>query len=89
MSCHVSSPENSRICNGYLAREGWSNINVRLLPLEGQIASPFAALDACEAAGIERQENCSEVLRKQEGTLPCRRLRLPRGPVSDSEVGEA
>lgn len=53
------------MCLGYLAREGWSNINVRLLLAKRIIdQTPDQTLDACEAAGIELHGNYPEVLKK-------------------------
>src|SRR5258708_802715 len=48
MACHNSTDENMHPCKGYLAREGWSNLNVRLLLAKGQILNPSAVLEACE-----------------------------------------
>ncbi len=67
MACHGSSEDNMRACNGYLAREGYSNINVRLLLARNAINHPDAVLDACEAAGIELHADYPAVLRKLEG----------------------
>lgn len=68
MACHGSTEDNNRACNGYLARHGWSNINVRIMLVEGIIESPDHVLDACEAAGIELHADYSEVLAKLERT---------------------
>lgn len=64
MACHGSTDDNMHACNGYLAREGWSNINVRLLLIRGQIASPAAVADACEVRGIELEIDYPTVLEK-------------------------
>lgn len=64
MACHGSSEEEPRACNGYLAREGWSNINVRILLARGLIASPSEVLRACEDAGVELHEDYPAVLSK-------------------------
>src|SRR6185312_8737070 len=51
MACHNSTDKKMIACKGYLAREGWSNINVRLMLARGQIDSPGEVADACEAHG--------------------------------------
>jgi len=68
MACHGSPDDNMRGCNGYLAREGWSNINVRVLLIRRQIASPNMVLEACEEAGIELEPDYPTVLRKLDMT---------------------
>lgn len=68
MACHGSTENNNRACNGYLARHGESNINVRLMVAMGRMASPRDVQDACEAAGIELHANYPEVLAKLERT---------------------
>jgi hypothetical protein len=64
MACHGSTNEVPIACKGYLAREGWSNLNVRLLLAKGQIESPADVAEACEAAGIELEPDYPAVLRK-------------------------
>jgi hypothetical protein len=69
MACHRSTEDEPRACNGYLAREGWSNLNVRILLFRGQLPSPSAVLDACEAAGIELHPDYPSVLQKLKESL--------------------
>ena len=64
MACHGSEVGQERACNGYLAREGWRNINVRILLARSKIAHPDRVLEACEAAGIELHADYQEVLAK-------------------------
>lgn len=64
MACHGSTDDNMFACKGYLAREGWSNINVRILVAQNKIEHPDEVLRACESNGIELEENYAAVLRK-------------------------
>lgn len=64
MACHCSPDAEPRACNGYLARAGWSNINVRLLLLHGRIHNPASVLEACEEAGIELEPDYPTVVEK-------------------------
>jgi hypothetical protein len=64
MACHGSTDRNERACKGYLAREGWRNINVRILLARGQIESPSAVAEACEARGVELEPHYPAVLEK-------------------------
>lgn len=64
MACHNSTDKKMIACKGYLAREGWRNINVRLLLSKRQIENPAAVLDACEAGGVELEEGYHAVLEK-------------------------
>lgn len=66
MQCHGSKNSEPRSCKGYLARVGWSNINVRLLLAMHKIEDPTDVAEACEAAGIELHETYAEVLGKLE-----------------------
>jgi Family of unknown function (DUF6283) len=67
MACHNSTDTNMVACKGYLAREGWSNLNVRLLVAKGDIENPTAALEACETHGVSLEQDYPTVLRKLEG----------------------
>lgn len=70
MACHYSPEGDDQIaCKGYLARHGWSNLNVRLLLLDDKIESPDEVLDACEAAGIELHRDYPEVLAKLAASI--------------------
>ena len=64
MACHGSPDNNMRACLGYLAMAGWSNLNVRLLLLRGEIADSSEVAEACEAAGIELESDYQTVLVK-------------------------
>lgn len=70
MACHGSTEESPRACNGYLARHGWENINVRVLLAQGKINSPQAVLEACADRGIELEPDYPTVLAKLERSLP-------------------
>lgn len=52
MACHNSTDSKMYACKGYLAQEGWNNLNVRLLLARGNIDNPAAVLEACEHAGL-------------------------------------
>lgn len=67
MACHGSTDERPVACKGYLAREGWSNLSVRLLLIQEQIESPDAVANACEAAGVVLEPDYSAVLAKLTG----------------------
>lgn len=64
MACHGSTERKMFACKGYLAREGWSNLNVRFLMLEDNIASPSKVAEACKRAGIQLHEDYPSVLDK-------------------------
>jgi Family of unknown function (DUF6283) len=63
MACHHSG-DTPIPCKGYLAREGWSNISVRLLLAMGKIENPKEVMQACERSGIELHESYRDVLSK-------------------------
>jgi hypothetical protein len=71
MACHHAVPgrEHERPCMGYLAIEGMSNINVRLLAVTGKIPYPNHVLEACESAGIELHSDYESVLEKLEASV--------------------
>jgi Family of unknown function (DUF6283) len=64
MACHNSSDKKMIACKGYLAQEGWSNINVRLLLAKGMIENPAAVADACYEDGVELEPDYATVLEK-------------------------
>lgn len=64
MACHGSTDDNMKACNGYLAMEGWSNLNVRMLLLKREIPNPSAVKEACVKAGIELETDYPTVLAK-------------------------
>lgn len=73
MACHHSTgnePPQEQVCKGYLAQEGERNINVRLMVSLGQMASPYAALEACKREGIELEIDYPTVLAKLAVTRP-------------------
>ncbi|HEX7734551.1 MAG TPA: hypothetical protein VF458_06805, partial [Ktedonobacteraceae bacterium] len=57
MACHNSTDQKMIACNGYLAREGWSNLNVRLLLINKKINNPSQVLDACEKHGVNLERD--------------------------------
>lgn len=64
MACHWTDEDRPISCKGYLAREGWSNLNVRLMLVRGQIENPSDVLDACEKHGVELEPDYPTVLEK-------------------------
>lgn len=69
MACHHSTEAEPIACKGYLARVGWSNLNVRILLVKGEIASPDKVLEACEREGVELHESYEDVLEKLSASL--------------------
>ena len=69
MACHGSTEEHPTACKGYLAREGWRNINVRILLAQRKIEHPDRVLAACQHAGIDLHESYADVLAKLERSL--------------------
>jgi hypothetical protein len=66
MACHGSPETKPHACKGYLAREGWANLNVRVLLAKGQIENPSVVLRACETHGVPLEPDYPAVLRKLE-----------------------
>jgi Family of unknown function (DUF6283) len=64
MACHNSTDKKMIPCKGYLAQEGYSNLNVRLLAIKGVIPNPAAVANACEDEGIEMEPDYETVLAK-------------------------
>jgi hypothetical protein len=64
MACHGSTDHAPIACKGYLAREGWRNLNVRLLLCQDAIANPSAVAQACEVQGIALEASYAAVLAK-------------------------
>jgi hypothetical protein len=64
MACHNSTETKMHACKGYLAREGWSNLNVRILLSKGQMLNPTAVFHACETHGVQLEPNYPAVLEK-------------------------
>jgi hypothetical protein len=67
MACHGSTEVEPVACRGYLAREGWRNLNVRMLLARGWIEDPSAVLGACVAGGVELEADYPAVLDKLSG----------------------
>lgn len=64
MQCHSSTDENPTACLGYVARDGWSNLSIRVAVISGRIPSPSEIDDACENAGISLEPDYETVLAK-------------------------
>lgn len=64
MACHNSTDKKMIPCKGYLAQEGESNINVRLLAIKGIIPNPAACANACDDEGLELEPDYETVLEK-------------------------
>ena len=64
MACHHSKENADFACNGYLAREGWNNLNVRILLAKGRMLNPSAVLHACETQGVQLEPDYPTVLEK-------------------------
>lgn len=64
MACHHSSEHDNYACNGYLAIEGDSNINVRMEVACGRMHPPALVYEACQAAGIELHASYAEMMEK-------------------------
>lgn len=64
MGCHHSKENNDYACKGYLAREGWSNLNVRILLARGKIENPSTVLHACETHGVQLEPDYPAILDK-------------------------
>jgi hypothetical protein len=64
MACHNSTDTATIACKGYLAREGWSNINVRLLLRRGEIENPSVVLQTCKDYNMELEPDYPTVLAK-------------------------
>ena len=64
MACHGSTDAKPRICKGYLAQAGWTNIAVRLMIAQGRCPTPEHVLDACKAKGIALEPDYPTVLAK-------------------------
>lgn len=64
MACHNSTDSKMIPCKGYLAQEGYRNLNVRLLVIKGKVPNPAACSKACEDEGIELETNYETVLER-------------------------
>lgn len=63
MACHYSTCEHEETCIGYAAVEGWSNLVVRMMVIEGKL-DLHAITDAC--ADIEMWDSFGEMLAEYE-----------------------
>lgn len=66
MACHHSPVGEERACIGYVAVEGWRNINVRILAIQGQLDMP--AIEAA-AADLDLWESFEDMLAAYEQAL--------------------
>ncbi len=66
MACHGSTDTEMIACKGYLAREGWNNLNVRVMLIEDRIENPSKVADACDEYGVELEPDYPAVLAKLE-----------------------
>jgi hypothetical protein len=64
MACHYADRQHPRACRGYLARHGWSNLNVRRLLLSRRIANPDDVRAACAHHGVALEPDYPTVLDK-------------------------
>lgn len=64
MACHHSTEDEPISCRGYLAQVGWTNINVRLFLMKGQIPRLDDISQACKAAGITLHRNYGAMMDK-------------------------
>jgi len=53
MACHGSTCGADTPCVGYLAQEGWSNLHVRMMAINGRV-DLLAIADACEDLDLWR-----------------------------------
>lgn len=63
MACHYSPEGDERVCIGYVAREGWRNIAVRMQAITGKL-DIGAVMDAAE--GLDLWESFDEMLAAYE-----------------------
>lgn len=63
MACHGSACGAETPCVGYLAQEGWSNLNVRMMAVDGRI-DLLAIADACD--GLDLWPSFDEMLAAYE-----------------------
>ncbi len=68
MACHGSG-ETMVACKGYLAREGWNNLNVRVMLAKSQIENPNDVIEACDEHGVELELDYPAVLTKLEESI--------------------
>jgi len=66
MACHYSPEGHEVACNGYIAREGIHNLNVRVMASKGEVNYP-AIRDACE--GLDLWPTFAEMLAAYEEAL--------------------
>ncbi len=66
MACHYSEEGGETPCIGYVAQEGWSNLSLRMMAMEGRI-DIRAIVEACE--GLDLWPNFFEMLDAYEEAL--------------------
>lgn len=86
MACHHSTCTRVWACNGYLAQEGWRNLNVRLLLLAGKINNPDQVQEACKEAGIELEPDYPTTLEKLKQEKPPAGLHSSRERISSEST---
>jgi hypothetical protein len=64
MACHHSTKRTPVSCRGYLARVGWTNLNVRLRVMQKRMPSPSQVLEACKRARLKLHRNYGEMMDK-------------------------
>lgn len=68
MACHHSAEGKETACRGYLAQEGYRNLNVRLMIMAGRCPDPISVADACYEDGTQLEEDYHDVLAKLSAT---------------------
>lgn len=66
MACHHSKPGAETPCIGYVAVEGWRNLNVRILAMQGRL--DIAAIQAA-AESLDLWESFEDMLAAYEDAL--------------------
>lgn len=51
MACHYSEEGDDQVCIGYVAKEGWSNLSVRMMAMEGRL-NIAAVLEAAQGLDL-------------------------------------
>ena len=72
MACHHSTGNESeaeQACKGYLAQAGDSNLNVRIMAMDGLIPWPRQVAEACWEAGVDLEPDYETVLDKLAASI--------------------
>jgi hypothetical protein len=64
MACHHSTEDAPISCRGYLAQVGWTNLNVRLFLMRGEVPHLDRIIEACKKAKIKLHRNYGEMMDK-------------------------